>query len=211
MVEVIDLPEEPKMNMSSPPSGTPEPKILSPAYALESSVNAVNLSCRISPNSGFMKAKLDSKFIGSVNNHLCLLIKQGPQNWKQEDKSWELITLKARPLALHQTHQHQLPPSDIWDRMSRIRYLITDIRIRYLRQVVQRILPDELDFHLATLYSIISFTSLNSWALTAHPKTKRKIFILKYLAWLFPVWKLSLMNRSSPPNLTLLKISFVWY
>ena len=34
MVEVIDLPEEPKMYMSSPPMGTPDPKILSPAYAL---------------------------------------------------------------------------------------------------------------------------------------------------------------------------------
>ena len=34
MVEVIDFPDEPKMNMSSPPIGTPEPNILSPAYAL---------------------------------------------------------------------------------------------------------------------------------------------------------------------------------
>ena len=34
MVAVIDFPEEPKMYMSSPPIGTPEPNILSPAYAL---------------------------------------------------------------------------------------------------------------------------------------------------------------------------------
>ena len=40
MVEVIDFPEEPKMYMSSPPIGTPEPNILSPAYALDKSVNA---------------------------------------------------------------------------------------------------------------------------------------------------------------------------
>ena len=40
IVEVIDFPDEPKMYISSPPIGTPEPNILSPAYALDKSVNA---------------------------------------------------------------------------------------------------------------------------------------------------------------------------
>ena len=55
MVEVIDLPEEPKMYMSSPPMGTPDPKILSPAYALEKSVNAANYLITSGPKDFFEK------------------------------------------------------------------------------------------------------------------------------------------------------------
>ena len=69
MVEVIDLPDEPKMYMSSPPIGTPEPNILSPAYALVemgvtlfsfgSCLNWSRISKYLSTNSYFEIGHLD--------------------------------------------------------------------------------------------------------------------------------------------------------